>query len=237
MIDTIEAKKEATRIRARKWHAENRERAAATKRKNRVRNKELNALWRKNNPEKARAMNLAWKAKNREILAAKQREYYQNNKEACDATSKEYREKNKERLSQYHQFHYLANDEKYKERAAKWGRENKDKRYKYCSKWVRNNQSKVRLMRSNARSIKKKATTSDANPLLIEQFHALALRLQSCIGVRFVVDHIIPYRLGGKHHHENLQALPHRLNSQKGFREGFPLWASKEKCPPLGTPI
>lgn len=46
-------------------------------------------------------------------------------------------------------------------------------------------------------------------------------RLELCIGLPHHLDHIFPIRMGGLHHHENLQVIPRSVNLSKNRKLNF----------------
>jgi 5-methylcytosine-specific restriction endonuclease McrA len=100
--------------------------------------------------------------------------------------------------------------EKIKARGEKWGKENKPRRA---------------LHSSNRRATTRNQMHPDHNLLIEEEMRKSAYALTKQTGVDHHVDHIIPIKHGGWHHHDNLQILPAPVNQSKG---SSPFWVSSE---------
>jgi len=89
---------------------------------------------------------------------------------------------------------------KMKARVDKWAAENKPLRAQHAS---------------NRRALKRNQLHPDHNFGLEAAMHEQARFLTITTGVEHHVDHIIPIKHGGWHHHENLQVLPEGVNLGK----------------------
>ena len=61
-------------------------------------------------------------------------------------------------------------------------------------------------------------TSNEGNLKMIRQFYLISRRLTRCTGFAWHVDHITALAKGGRHHENNLQVLPARLNLKKGSK-------------------
>lgn len=100
--------------------------------------------------------------------------------------------------------------EKMKTRGEKWGKENKPRRAMHSS---------------HRRTLKRKQLHPEHNFSIEEEMRKAADALIKQTGVEHHVDHIIPIKHGGWHHHENMQILPRSVNLSKS---SSPFWTSTE---------
>ena len=106
--------------------------------------------------------------------------------------------------------------------------ENKDVRKKMKirgEKWSSENKPKRALHSSNRRTLKRNQLHEKHNFLIEQEMRNLAEKLTKETGVDHHVDHIIPIKHGGWHHHDNLQILPAPVNQSKS---SSPFWVSSE---------
>jgi hypothetical protein len=73
----------------------------------------------------------------------------------------------------------------------------------------------MRLRSAKKRAKQRGLLDLSADYKIINCIGSLAYRIEQCIGLRMAVDHITPFAKGGRHHHANLQAIPHSLNASK----------------------
>lgn len=98
---------------------------------------------------------------------------------------------------------------KMKERTDKWSAENKPRR----------------AQSSSARRALKRSQLHPAHDFIAEAaMHDEARQLTLATGIEHHVDHIIPIKHGGWHHHENMQVLPEPVNLGKS---SDPFWLSE----------
>jgi hypothetical protein len=92
-------------------------------------------------------------------------------------------------------------------------------------KWSNENKPRRALHSSHRRTLKRNQLHVDHNSSIEEQMRKTADALTKQTGVEHHVDHIIPIKHGGWHHHENLQILPAPVNQSKS---SSPFWVSSE---------
>jgi hypothetical protein len=80
-----------------------------------------------------------------------------------------------------------------------------------------NNKPKGELYRYKKRAKKHNSEHVGHNQNIEKVYHEMRYRLQGCLGIPFVVDHILPLERGGFHHHKNLQTIPLSLQKRKGL--------------------
>ena len=93
------------------------------------------------------------------------------------------------------------------------------------AKWSEENKPRCALRSSRRRTLKRNQLHADHNFLVEQQMRNAAEKLTKQTGVEHHVDHIIPIKHGGWHHHENLQILPAPVNQSKS---SSPFWVSSE---------
>lgn len=93
------------------------------------------------------------------------------------------------------------------------------------SKWTKENKTRCALKSSNRRSTTRNQLHPDHNLLIEYKMRNAADFLTKQTGIEHHVDHIIPIKHGGWHHHENLQILPAPVNQSKS---SSPFWVSRE---------
>jgi 5-methylcytosine-specific restriction endonuclease McrA len=92
-------------------------------------------------------------------------------------------------------------------------------------KWSNENKPRLALKSSNRRTLKRNLLHAEHNILIEEEMRKTAEKLTKQTGIEHHVDHIIPIKHGGWHHHENLQILPAPVNQSKS---SSPFWVSSE---------
>jgi len=102
-------------------------------------------------------------------------------------------------------------------------RYNKTDKSKKCQTRYRDTDSRKissRRYASRRRAIIKDSlkSLSAEDELIIKHYFDWSVRLESKLGVKFEVDHIIPLTSGGYHHPQNLQIAPRVWNRRKGNR-------------------
>lgn len=182
--------------------------------------------------EKAILRMREWAAENRESRLIKQRNRYQNDAEfnaRHRANSRKWR---------------MANAEKSRAQTRAWHIKHPERSNELKRKWMENNRESIRERGRNYGKRfpeKKNAATARRWAAKKRQLHpehdnaveiamrAEAKRLKAETGITHHVDHIIPLKHGGWHHHLNLQVLPSDLNLRKNrdpfwHHPGFKSW-------------
>jgi 5-methylcytosine-specific restriction endonuclease McrA len=96
---------------------------------------------------------------------------------------------------------------------------------KRLSDWAADNKSRI-AQRSSARRALKRSQLHPAHDFVAEAaMHDEARQLTLATGIEHHVDHIIPIKHGGWHHHENMQVLPEPVNLGKS---SDPFWLSED---------
>lgn len=100
-----------------------------------------------------------------------------------------------------------------------------DSQRKIKSEWAKRNGAKIlsKVMKRNA--CKKQRVHPLADLSRIDSLYEEAEGLTRQGGMKYQVDHIIPLKWGGWHHHDNMQILPESVNTSKGQD---PYWRSHE---------
>lgn len=80
-----------------------------------------------------------------------------------------------------------------------------------------NNKPKGELYRYKKRAKKHNSEHVDHDQNIEKVYHEMRYRLEDCLGISYVVDHILPLERGGFHHHKNLQTIPSSLQKRKGL--------------------
>jgi 5-methylcytosine-specific restriction endonuclease McrA len=92
-------------------------------------------------------------------------------------------------------------------------------------KWSQENKPRLALKSSSRRTLKRNLLHADHDFSIEEQMRKSAAALTQQTGIEHDIDHIIPIKHGGWHHHENLQILPSPVNKSKS---SSPFWVSSE---------
>lgn len=93
------------------------------------------------------------------------------------------------------------------------------------AKWDKENKPRRALHASHRRTLTRNQLHADHNFSIEEEMRKAAESLTKQTGVEHHVDHIIPIKHGGWHHHENMQILPAPVNQSKS---SSPFWTSTE---------
>lgn len=93
------------------------------------------------------------------------------------------------------------------------------------SKWSKENRPRCALKSSKRRATTRNQQHSGHNISIEEEMRKASDALTKQTGIKHHVDHIIPIKHGGWHHHDNLQILPAPLNQSKS---SSPFWTSTE---------
>lgn len=131
----------------------------------------------------SRILNKEWRLKNKDRHDAYMKKYRENNRDICNERGKKYREKNLEKELL------------------------RSKNYKL-------NNPVIRQLSSNKRSASKvNSYHKDHDPKIEAVLIEMRLRLQKCLGIKFLLHKIIPMTKGGYHHHQNIQVIPKSLEA------------------------
>lgn len=90
--------------------------------------------------------------------------------------------------------------------------------------WAQKHPDRINERAAKRRALKKALLHPEHDANLERQMHKLARELTEKTGVKHHVDHIIPIKHGGMHHHLNLQVLPFDVNLSKN---STPFWTSQ----------
>jgi hypothetical protein len=122
------------------------------------------------------------------------------------------------------------NPDRHKANRQRWARNNPERRREISrAEYIRNIERKRRYGREYAKLYPEKRNLHNTArrarlKAALHQDHDCGMelavresrrRLQECLGCIFEVDHFIPLKLGGWHHHLNLHVLPRSLNRRK----------------------
>jgi len=92
-------------------------------------------------------------------------------------------------------------------------------------KWSQENKPRLALKSSSRRTLKRNLLHPEHDFSFEEIMRKAAAALTKQTGIEHHVDHIIPIKHGGWHHHENMQILPALVNQSKS---SSPFWTSTE---------
>lgn len=146
----------------------------------------------------------AWYATNSEKQIARAKTFAEDNPERVRGYKRKWAENNPDKIKEKNQRTSAA----IVERARRWRKANPEK-YKL--------QNRAHLVRyRNA-----KAIPPGYDHEAVTAYYALATRLTELTGEPYQVDHIVALANGGKHHQDNLQVLPARLNRQKSTKTEY----------------
>lgn len=121
-------------------------------------------------------------------------------------------------------------DESYKEAYAAYCRQRyadrsdvRKKNAKRVKDWNSENPHRVNQRAAKRRALKRSLHHPQHDETVELRLHEEAKRLTAETGIEHHVDHIIPIKHGGFHHHDNLQVLPANVNLAKS---STPFWVS-----------
>ena len=100
----------------------------------------------------------------------------------------------------------------------------REKTAKRLKQWANDHHDRINQRAASRRARKRNLTHETHDESLEEIMHAEARRLTQKTGIEHHVDHIIPIKHGGVHHHLNLQVLPCDVNFKKNAN---PFWTSE----------
>lgn len=133
------------------------------------------------------------------------------------------RRQNKQAYNAYNREYYAKNRDSIRAKRAEEKVRRADAYREYARKWFRANPEKCRL-RCRDRRAKLALAADPRHDKAIEMaLEKARRRISSCVGIGFEVDHVVPIKVGGKHHHANLQLLPATLNRRKNANPQYPL--------------
>ena len=100
----------------------------------------------------------------------------------------------------------------------------REKTAKRLKQWANDHHDRINQRAASRRARKRNLTHETHDESLEEIMHAEARKLTQKTGIEHHVDHIIPIKHGGAHHHLNLQVLPCDVNFKKNAN---PFWTSE----------
>lgn len=89
--------------------------------------------------------------------------------------------------------------------------------------WSEKHPERINQRASNRRALKRSLHHPQHDESVELRLHEEAKRLTAETGIEHHIDHIIPIKHGGFHHHDNLQVLPANVNLAKS---STPFWIS-----------
>jgi outer membrane murein-binding lipoprotein Lpp len=133
------------------------------------------------------------------------------------------RRQKKQSYNAYNRAYYAANRDSIRARREEEKIRRADAYKEYARKWYTNNPEKCRLRcRARRASIANAVSPHHDRKIELALEHARR-RISQCVSVPFDIDHIMPIKHGGLHHHGNLQLLPATLNRKKNARPNYEL--------------
>ena len=117
----------------------------------------------------------------------------------------------------------LENYEHALRKRAKYRVENAARMREWGRQWRSENRDSVRAYNASRRAIRRAAKAGDACSKAIGVIFQWARRLETCLGIKYEVDHVMPLSRGGEHSARNLQPLPAVFNRRKYNRPDYPL--------------
>jgi hypothetical protein len=133
------------------------------------------------------------------------------------------RRQDKESYNAYNRAYYAKRREDIRAKRAEEKIRRADAYKEYARKWYTNNPEKCRLRcRARRASIANAVSPHHDRKIELALEHARR-RISQCVAVPFEIDHIMPIKHGGLHHHGNLQLLPATLNRKKNARLNYEL--------------
>ncbi len=133
------------------------------------------------------------------------------------------RRQDKESYNAYNRAYYAKRREDIRAKRAEEKIRRADAYKEYARKWYTNNPEKCRLRCRARRASIAKAASPDHNRKIELALEHARRRISQCVAVPFEIDHVMPIKHGGLHHHGNLQLLPATLNRKKNARPNYEL--------------
>ena len=150
--------------------------------------------------------------------AAYYRAWYQENKERVNKQRREgATDEQRERHREYNRERYRKNLNNSRTKALDRYEKNKDEIGKKSREYQRNNPDKRNAIRARRKSRKLKLTVSLTKQE--QEDIKILYKWAQILPGSWNVDHIMPLKLGGLHHPDNLQLIPFKQNMQKGFKD------------------
>lgn len=168
---------------------------------------------------------------------------HRNKCKGCtNAQAKHWYEANKERKAAAVAAWQEANRGAFELARAAWKKSNPEKLRGYTSEWQKANRPKINAYKRAQRHVnpasvvkyeiarraaEKRACVRWANPFFIGEIYHLSKLRTKVVGVRFVVDHMVPLRhplVCGLHVEHNLEVIENHLNEKKGNRWWPDMW-------------
>jgi hypothetical protein len=137
------------------------------------------------------------------------------NKKKTAAYAIQYNIENREYIKEKNRLNYIENKHMILGRNKEWRDNNKDHVKQMGVDYCRNNKDLVNAWNHNRRARIYNALHPDHNVDIERVYHNMAIRVKTCLGIDYHVDHILPLNSGGFHHHGNLQVIPGRINIVK----------------------
>lgn len=155
--------------------------------------------------EEIRIYRAAWRIKNRERIRAYHRVWTVSNR---DRTL----EKNRKRIRAWKK----SNPEKVKAQRLRKELRRPRAATEATLRWQKKYPERAALAAQRRSAMKRSLLHSEMDRKIEAVIYAECRQLVLATGVEHDVDHIIPLKYGGWHHHLNLQPLPSALNGSKG---------------------
>lgn len=179
--------------------------------------------WVANNHDKYLDTMAEWRRNNRDKISEYQRVYLEKNPESRRASQRAWNERNPEKVAERRAFHNPRRPKKLRRSRPKMTAEKyKESALAANRRWVKNNPDKARARSQRRRAIRRNQLHPCLDQVMERELFVLAQKMTRETGVPHHVDHIIPFKHGGWHHHLNLQVLPCRLNLCKKHN---PFWS------------
>jgi hypothetical protein len=146
---------------------------------------------------------------------------------------REWREKNKDHHNAYMVKYREENRELCIERGKIYREKNLEKELLRSKNYKLNNPVIRQLGSYKTNAIKNDAYHEQHDPKIEAVLIEMKIRLQKCLGVKFILHKIIPMNKGGYHHHQNIQVIPKALEAiaNKLYKTDQPILKSWRDVP------
>lgn len=211
---------------------------------NRERQRKSIKRWKKKNRERWNASRRSWRARNLTAQLERERKWARANPDKCRTKVRKWKRKNRKRVTAYHRQWLRKNRERMRQMSRNWKGRNPEKNREISRAWQQANREYVRELNrvwrkdhpDQVRATHQRRYGRSKGQLHPQHDRAKetklllrCARLTRQTGISHHIDHIIPLAKGGWHHHQNLQILPHKLNSGKRDsltwkRRGYKSW-------------